>query len=127
MSSTLDSLSIDGSNIVPSDDPNGSKRGGVRCYFKESLPIRILKITPITECLVLEVLCNNKLIIVSAIYRSPGESSQEFVQFEMLFSQLLNEIASKNLSFRLSFVISVQGLSVGGALKNKVRKVTVYF
>ena len=101
MSSTLDSLSIDGYNIVPSDDPNGSKRGGVRCYFKESLPIRILKITPITECLVLEVLCNNKLIIVSAIYRSPGQSSQEFVQFEMLFSQLLNELASKKPFFSI--------------------------
>ena len=99
MSSTLHSLSIDGYNIVSSDDPNGSKRRGIRCYFKESLPIRILKITPITDCLVLEVLCNNKLIIVSTIYRSPGQSSQEFAQFEMLFSQFLTEIASKKPFF----------------------------
>ena len=95
VSSTLDSLSIDGYNIVRSDHPSGSKRGGVCCYFKESLPIRILKITPMTECLVLEMLCNNKLIIVSVIYCSPSQCSQKFVQFEMLFSQLLNDIASK--------------------------------
>ena len=45
-----------------------------------------------TECLVLEMLYNNKLVIVSVIYRSPSQSSQEFAQFEMLFSQLLNDI-----------------------------------
>ena len=61
--------------IVRSDHPSVSKRVGVCCYFKESLPIRILKITPMTECLVLEMLYNNKLVIVSVIYRSPSQSS----------------------------------------------------
>ena len=127
MSSTLNSLNVDGYNIVRSDHPSDSKRCGVCCYFKESLPIRILKITPMTECLVLEMLYNNKLVIVSVIYRSPSQSSQEFAQFEMLFSQLLNDITSKNPFFPLSWVISMQGLSAGGALTNKVRKVPVYF
>ena len=79
-----------------------------------------------TECLVLEMLYNNNLGIVSVIYRSPSQSSQEFAQFQMLFSQLLN-IILKNPFFPLSFMISMQGLSVGGALTNKVRKVTAYF
>ena len=35
------------------------------------------------ECLVLEILYNNKSVIVFVIYRSPGQSSQEFAQFEM--------------------------------------------
>ena len=60
VSSTLDSLNTDDYNIVRSDHPSGSKKGGVCCYFKESLPIRMLKITPMTECLVLEMLYNNK-------------------------------------------------------------------
>ena len=93
-------------NIVRSDHISGSKKGGVCCYFKESLPIRILKITPMIECLVLEMLYNNKLVIVSVIYRSPSQSSQEFARFEMLFSQLLNDI-QKNLSLQLSLVISM--------------------
>ena len=78
-----------------------------------------------TECLVLEMLYNNKLVIVSVIYRSPSQSSQEFAQFEMLFNQLLNDITSKK-TFQ-SLVISMQGLSVGEPLANKVRKVTAYF
>ena len=81
MSSKLDSLNIDGYNIVRSDHLSGSKRGSVCCYFKESLPIRILEITAMTECPVLEMLYNNNLVIISVIYRSPNQSSQEFTQF----------------------------------------------
>ena len=44
-----------------------------------------------TEYLVLEILYN-KLVIVSVIYRSLSQSSQELAQFVMLFSQLLNDI-----------------------------------
>ena len=88
-SSTLDSLNIDGYNIVQSDHSSSSKRGEVCCCFKENLPIRILKITPMTQCLLLEMLCNNKLVIVSVMYRSPSQSSQEFLQIEILFSQHL--------------------------------------
>ena len=70
---------------------------------------------------------HNKLVIVSVVYRSPSQSSQEFAQFEMLFNQPLSDITSKNPFFPLSLVISMQSVSAGGALTNKVRKVTVYF
>ena len=76
VSFTLDSRNINGYNLVPSDHPSGSKRWGVSCYFKESLPIKILKITSMTGCLVLEKLYNNKLVIISVIYRTLSQSSQ---------------------------------------------------
>ena len=60
-----------------------------------------MKITPMTECLILKMLYNNKLVIVSVTYRSPRQSSQEFAQFEMLFSQLLNDITSKKPFFSI--------------------------
>ena len=99
-SSTLDSLNIDGYNKVRSDHPSGSKRGGVCCHFKESYPIKILKISLMTECLVFEMFYN-KLVIVSVIYPSPSQSSQEFAQIEMLFSQLLTDIISKKPFFSI--------------------------
>ena len=77
-----------------------------------------------TECLALEKLHNNNLVTVSVVYHSPRQYSQEFAQFEILYSQLLNDITSKN---PLSFVISIQGLSVVGVLTSKVRKMTVCF
>ena len=54
-----------------------------------------------TECLILEMLYNNKLVVVSVIYRSASQSSQEFAQFEMYFSQLLNDITSKKPFFSI--------------------------
>ena len=101
VSSTLDSLDIDGYNLVRSDHPSGSKRGGVSCYFKESLPIRIWKITPMTECWKCYI-----IIIISVSYHIrylsfSSQSSQEFAQFEMLFSQLLNDITSKKPFFSI--------------------------
>ena len=71
------------------------------CYFKGSPTIKMLKKTPMTEFLVLEMLYSNKLVIVSVIYRSPSQSSQEFERFEMLFSQLLNDIISKKAFFSI--------------------------
>ena len=47
------------------------------------------------------MLYNNKLVIVTVIYRSPSQSSQEFVQFEILFSQLLIDITLKKHFFPL--------------------------
>ena len=53
------------------------------------------------ECLVLEMLYNNKLVIISVIYRSPSQSSEELTQFEILFSQLSNNITSKKPFFSI--------------------------
>ena len=53
------------------------------------------------KCLLSEMLHNTKLVNVSAIYRSPSKSSQEFSQFEMVFSQLLNDIISKKSFFSI--------------------------
>ena len=116
---------IDCYNIVRWDQPNGSKRGRKCCYFKESLPIRILKITPMIECLVLEILYNDKLVIVSAIYRSPSQSSQEFAQFQMLFSHILNDIASEN-PFLHIILGDFNARSKCLCILDKLRNVTVY-
>ena len=43
VSSKLDSLKIDGYNIVRSDHPSGLKRGGVCCYFKKVFLLGYLK------------------------------------------------------------------------------------
>ena len=46
---------IEGYNLIRSDYPSNIKRGAVCIYFKESLAVRIVNITSLTECLVCEV------------------------------------------------------------------------
>ena len=79
-----------------------------------------------TEWLVLEMLYNNKFVIVSAIYRSPSQSSQESAQFEMLFSQLLNDITSKKPFFSI-ILGDFNTRSKRWWSLDKQRKVTAYF
>ena len=54
-----------------------------------------------TECLVLEMQYYNRLVIVPVIYCSPNQPSQESSQFEMLISQILSDITSKNSLFSI--------------------------
>ena len=54
----LESL-LDGYKIIRSDHPMNLKRGGVCIFFKETLPLNILNITQLNECLVVEKLDNN--------------------------------------------------------------------
>ena len=79
-----------------------------------------------TEWLVLEMLYNNKLVIVSVIYRSPSQSSQESAQFEMLFTQLLNDITSKKPFFSI-ILGDFNTRSKRWWSLDKQRKVTAYF
>ena len=81
-SSVSDSLlKIDGYNLVCADHPNDIKRGGVCIYYKESLPVRDMNLPYFEETLLLEMTYHNKKVIVSVIYRSPGQSINKFDSF----------------------------------------------
>ena len=95
-SSTPDSLlEIDGYNLIHADHPGNVKRGGVCIYYKESLPVRVLSSPYLKETLLLEMIDNNKKLIVSVIYRSPRQNNCEFNSFLSSFEQLLSEISKR--------------------------------
>ena len=62
-------LEIDGYNLVRADHPNNIKRGGVCIYYKQSLPVRVIRSPYLKEALLLEMTYNNKKVTVSVIYR----------------------------------------------------------
>ena len=68
------------------------KRGGVCIYYKESLPVRIKTLPYFKEALFLEMIHNNKKVIVSVIDRSPTENNCECDSFLTNFDHLLSEI-----------------------------------
>ena len=53
-------LNFNGYNLVRSDHPSDVKRGGICIFYKETLPITFLNITNLTECLICEILFNQK-------------------------------------------------------------------
>ena len=71
---------IEGYNLIRSDHPCNTKRGGVCIYYKESLAVRIVNITSLTECLVGEGTIQKKEYVAVA-YRSPSQTTSEFESF----------------------------------------------
>ena len=61
-------LKIEWDNIVRSDHPSNSKRGGVYIYYKQSLTLKVLDIKYLQECIVFKVLIGNKLCNFISLY-----------------------------------------------------------
>ena len=62
-----DNSEIRGYNLVRSDHPSNNKRGGVCTYYKASLPLRIIDICFLQECIIFEVMIgiNNVTFLLS--------------------------------------------------------------
>ena len=50
-----DNLDIDGYNLLRSDHPSNTKRGGVCIYYKKNLPLRVININYLNECIVFDI------------------------------------------------------------------------
>ena len=87
-------IDIEGYNLVRADHPDDTKRGGVCIYYKESLPVRVINLPFFNEALLVEMSYKKTKVLVSVIYRSPSQSSNEFNLFlthlENLFSDINN-------------------------------------
>ena len=57
-------LILNGYNLVRADHPLDVRRGGVCIYYKESLPLRVLNVCPLSECLLIEVLYGKKNVLL---------------------------------------------------------------
>ena len=100
-------LMIEGYNLIRNDHPSNTKRGGACIYYKGSLAVRIVNTTSLTECLVCEVIIQNKKGYVAAVYRSPGQSTSEFES--ILFG--LEELLSNGFCSKSQFTVVLGDLN----------------
>ena len=56
-------ISIKGYSVVRADHPTNTKRGGVCIYYKESLSIRIIDISNLTESILCQITINKKRVM----------------------------------------------------------------
>ena len=76
-----DSLNIPSYNMVRADHPSGNWRGGVCVYYKETLPIKMLDINYLQECISFDLKIGSKLCSIVSLYRSPSQTRDEFDKF----------------------------------------------
>ena len=82
----------DGYNLIRSDHPSNSKRGGVCVYYKEHIPlIKQDDICTLDNCLVTEIHSQSEKCFLTCIYRSPSQNNEEFENFCINFDLLLSK------------------------------------
>ena len=111
-------ITIDGYNLIRSDHPSDSKKGGVCIYYKEHIPL-ILRddINILDNCLVTEIHSQNEKCFLTCIYRSLSQNQDEFKNFCTNFDILLNNL---NDELPLCFMLVAQG---GGKMISPIFKI----
>ena len=78
------------------DHPSNTKRGGVCLYYKCSLPLKVIDVSYLQECINFEVKIGDKTCNFVSLYRSPGQTKDEFENFIKNLELNLEHIANKN-------------------------------
>ena len=95
-SSNDNNLNIPGYNIFRADHPYENRRGGVCIYYKECLPIKMLNINYLQECICFDLKIGSKLCTIVSLYRSPSQSADEFDNFLNKLNLTMESITRKN-------------------------------
>ena len=91
-----DNLKISGYTLVRSDHPSNTKRGGVCLYYENNLPLRVINIGYLNECLMFELTVGDKTCKFIVFYRSLSQSQDEFGAFSDNFEMNLDILAQQN-------------------------------
>lgn len=81
MSSSIDKLDIFGYNMPCADHSSGNWRWGVFIYYKASLPIKMLNIDYIQECISFDLKIESKHCTILSLYRSSSWSANKIEIF----------------------------------------------
>ena len=89
-------MEILGYDLIRADHPSNSKRGGVCVYYRNSLPLKILDISYLRECIVFELKIGNKFCKIASLYRSRNQSQDKFGTFTNNLELILVKIFETN-------------------------------
>ena len=66
---------LNGYKLLRADHPNNTKQGGVCIYYKESLGVREVKLSNLSQFVICEVSLQNCKEYIGVVYRSPSQDS----------------------------------------------------
>ena len=69
-------MEVPGYTLVRADNPNSTKRDGVCIYYLNSLPLIVLDIQFLNECINSEIKVGGKMCNFLCLYRSPSQDEK---------------------------------------------------
>ena len=91
-----ETLQISGYNLVPSDHPLNSRRGGVCIYYKNYLPLQIISVNYLSECINFEIVIGNKICNFITLHRLPSQNQDDFQTSVDNLKMNLETLAQRN-------------------------------
>ena len=74
-------LETPGYCLLRANHPSNNKRGGVCIFYRTTLPLRVLNISYLSECITFEISIRNQVCRFIHLYRSPSQTQEEFQTF----------------------------------------------
>ena len=81
-------------SLIRADNPTNTKRGSVCIYYHNSLPLKVIDIQLLNECINFEIRIGGKLCSLLCFYRSPSQTQDIF---EIFADITLDSVINKNL------------------------------
>ena len=91
-----ENLELPGYNLVRTDNPTNTNRGGVCIYHHNSLPLKVIDIDVLNECINFEMRIGGKLCSILYLYRSSSQTRDIFETFADNFDSTVDTIFNKN-------------------------------
>ena len=63
--------------MIRADHPSKTKRGGVFIYYRNFLPLKLINIHYLNECITFEIKLGDKICNFVSLYRSPNQSEDQ--------------------------------------------------
>ena len=89
-------LQLPGFDLIRADHPSNTKRGGVCIYYRNCLPLKLLNISYLNECLTFVIKLGDKICNFVSLYRSPNQSEDDFENFCKNFELTLDAVSAAN-------------------------------
>ena len=83
-------------DLFRADHPSNTKRGGVCIFYRNSLPLKILNIQYLHECINFEIRIGGKLCRFVSLYRSPSQLQDDFESFPNNFELNIDTATANN-------------------------------
>ena len=90
-------------NLIQSNHPSDNKRGGICIYYKHFLPLRLLNVQYLQECINFEMKFGDKVCKFISLYRSPSQTLHNFENSKNF------ELNLENIVYRSPFQVVVIG------------------
>ena len=90
-------LQLTGFYLIRADHPSNTKRGGVCIYYRNCLPLKLINICYLNECISFVIKLRDKISNFVSLYRSPNQCEDDFENVCNNSELTLDAVSATNL------------------------------